>query len=76
MYFNKGVFGFILLVIGTMLLMEYRESLKQPYEEGIHIDYSIHCENGFVYKTLNKKRGTIQVFNSDGTPLKCGEIKK
>lgn len=49
----------------------YIESKKDPYEEGMHFNYSIHCENGFVYKTLN--RGTIQIFNSDGTPLKCGE---
>lgn len=29
--------------------------------------------NGFVYKSLDNRRGTIQVLNSDGTPLKCGE---
>jgi hypothetical protein len=45
---------------------------KDPYEEGMHFDYSIECENGFVYKTLPHRRGTIQVMNSDGTPLRCG----
>lgn len=61
------------LAIGSVLLMGYCESQKDPYEEGIHMDYSIQCENGFVYKSLNHRRGTIQVLNSDGTPLKCGE---
>jgi hypothetical protein len=42
------------------------------YSEGMHWDYNIHCENGFVYKTLNNRKGTIQVLNSDGTPLHCG----
>lgn len=58
---------------GSILLMGYCESQKDPYEEGMHMDYSIQCENGFVYKSLNHRRGTIQVLNSDGTPLKCGE---
>ena len=49
------------------------EQGKDPYEPGAHFDYSIECENGFVYKTLGERRGTIQVLNSDGTPLKCGE---
>lgn len=61
------------LAIGSILLMGYCESQKNPYEEGMHMDYSIQCENGFVYKSLNHRRGTIQVLNSDGTPLKCGE---
>jgi hypothetical protein len=46
------------------------ESKIDPYEEGMHFDYTITCENGFVYKSM-PHRGTIQVFNSDGTPLKC-----
>lgn len=49
----------------------YCESRKDPYEEGMHMDYSIICENGFVYK--QKNRGILQVFNSEGTPLKCGK---
>lgn len=61
------------LALGSVLLMGYCESQKDPYEEGMHMDYSIQCENGFVYKSLNHRRGTIQVLNSDGTPLKCGE---
>jgi len=67
---------FLFLVIFTILLFTaglYCESKKDPYEEGMHWDYSIHCENGYVYKTMNKVKGTIQVFNSDGTPLKCGQ---
>jgi hypothetical protein len=53
--------------------MGYCESQKDPYEEGIHLDYSIRCENGFVYQVLGRRQGIIQVLNSDGTPLKCGE---
>jgi len=65
-----GLFGGALLLL---LLAGYCESKKDPYEEGMHFNYSIECENGFVYKVLEHRRGTIQVLNSDGTPLKCGE---
>lgn len=64
--------GLILLMVLLIFLGLYIESKKDPYEVGTHWDYSIECENGYVYKTLSGKRGTIQVFNSDGTPLKCG----
>ena len=66
------ILGFILLVS----LGLYCESQKDPYEEGAHFDCSIECENGFVYKVLGHRRGTIQVLNSDGTPLKCGQKLK
>ena len=62
------IFAFTLMFIGIKC-----EQRKDPYEEGAHWDYSIECENGFVYKSLDSRRGTIQVLNSDGTPLKCGE---
>ncbi len=66
----------LLIVLFALTLVSfglYCESKKDPYEEGSHWSYSIQCENGFVYKTLDHHRGTIQVLNSDGTPLKCGE---
>lgn len=67
----------LLLIIGIPVFLFYLavkcEQSKDPYEEGMHFDYSIECENGFVYKSLDQRRGTIQVLNSDGTPLKCGE---
>jgi hypothetical protein len=49
------------------------EQGKDPYEPGSHLNYTIECENGFVYKCMGRDKGTIQVLNSDGTPLKCGE---
>jgi hypothetical protein len=49
-----------------------KHDMENPYSEGAHWDYHITCENGFVYKHISKK-GTIQVLNSDGTPLKCGK---
>lgn len=64
---------FIGSFIGVFTLAGYCESQKDPYEEGMHFDYSIECENGFVYKSMGRYRGTIQVLNSDGTPLKCGD---
>jgi hypothetical protein len=60
----------LLLFVLTFLGM-YCESQKEPYDVGIHWDYSILCENGFIYKQT--KHGTIQILNSDGTPLVCGE---
>lgn len=43
-----------------------------PYSEGTHWQYQIRCENGFVYKVRGRE-GAIQILNSDGTPLRCGE---
>jgi hypothetical protein len=64
---------FIGSFFGLLYLVAYCENQKDPYEEGSHWNYSIECENGFVYKSLDQRRGTIQVLNSDGTPLKCGD---
>lgn len=69
----KTLFGIIILTLGLVFLGMYRESTLDPYEEGAHWSYNITCENGYVYKTLSRNRGTIQIFNRDGTPLKCGE---
>ena len=69
----KTLIGFVLLALFLVTLGMYCESKKDPYEEGTHWNYSISCENGFVYKVLDQRRGTIQVLNSDGTPLRCGE---
>jgi hypothetical protein len=71
----KTMFSLILIVIIFITLGLYCESKKTPYDVGMHWDYSIICENGFIYKVLGNKRGTIQVLNSDGTPLKCGKVK-
>ena len=69
----RYLFGLIILIIGFLILSQYYYSKKDPYEVGMHWNYSISCENGFIYKTLDNRRGTIQIFNSDGTPLKCGQ---
>jgi hypothetical protein len=68
-------FTFLISCIAIILFgfAIYRESQIDKYKEGLHLDYSIECENGFVYKNLGHYRGTIQVLNSDGTPLKCGK---
>jgi hypothetical protein len=68
----KTLIGLFLFAVVLVTIGLYMESRKEPYEEGMHWSYSINCENGFVYKTLDHRRGTIQVLNSDGTPLKCG----
>lgn len=59
-----------LIFISLSIGCQYCESKKDPYEVGSHWDYSIVCENGFIYKI--KDRTAIQVLNSDGTPLRCG----
>jgi hypothetical protein len=69
----KTIIFFFALAIGMVIIAGYCESKMDPYEPGSHWDYSIECENGFVYKSLSNRRGTIQILNSDGTPLKCGE---
>ena len=60
------------MVILLLTFTFYYESKIDPYEEGMHMNYSITCENGFVYKSFGNKSGTIQIFNSDGKPLRCG----
>jgi len=69
----KTISFFTILAFTLMFIGITCERNKDPYEEGAHFDYSIECENGFVYKCLGHNRGTIQILNSDGTPLKCGE---
>ena len=58
------------LILSFFLLAACNDS--NPYEEGMHLDYNIHCEEGFLYKTMNQGRGTIPLLNSDGTRVKCG----
>ena len=65
----KNIGGFILL-IAVMFFIAKSCVPSDPYEQGMHWDYSIECENGFVYKVKN--RAAMQIFNSDGTPLRCG----
>ena len=69
----KTLISIVLLAVVLVVLGITCESYKDPYEVGMHWDYSITCENGFIYKSLSHSRGTLQIFNSDGTPLKCGE---
>jgi hypothetical protein len=65
----KTLLGFVLFIAIMFFIAKSCEP-SDPYEEGMHFDYRIECENGFVYKLKN--RISIQVLNSDGTPLKCG----
>jgi len=72
----KWMIGFIVLIMWFLILGYYCERTRDPYEEGMHMNYSIVCEGGWTYKVLPQRRGTIQVFHSDGTPMKCGEKRK
>jgi len=67
----RSMLFLILLAFGLTFLGIYCESKKDPYEIGMHWDYNIVCENGFIFK--QNRYGIIQVLNSDGTPLKCRE---
>lgn len=67
----KSMLFLILFASVLTFLGIYCESQKDPYEVGTHWDYSILCENGFIYKY--NRYGMILVLNTDGTPLKCGE---
>jgi hypothetical protein len=68
----RSMLFLILVAFGLTFLGIYCESKKDPYEIGMHWDYNIVCENGFIFK--QNRYGIIQVLNSDGTPLKCGEM--
>ncbi len=63
---------FFFAAIGIPLfLLQWCESKKDPLEEGMHMNYSIRCENGFKYKCIGNRGGTILLLNPDGTPMKC-----
>jgi hypothetical protein len=61
------IFAIIVIVIMTFFLAS--EDQKDPYSEGIHLDYHIQCKNGFKYKV--SRYGTIPLKNADGTDMKC-----
>jgi hypothetical protein len=65
----KTLLGFVLF-IAVIFSIALCCQPENPYEVGMHWDYHISCENGFVYKI--KHGAAMQIFNSDGTPLKCG----
>jgi len=71
----KTMLWLTLLIFLMLGLAIYHEGTIDPYEEGMHLDYKIECENGFVYKVKGSALSTrsIQVLNSDGTPLRCGK---
>ena len=50
----KTLLGLIILMATLVTLGMWHESTLDPYEEGMHWSYSIKCENGFVYKILDK----------------------
>lgn len=60
------IFGFI-----TAFVYSCFEQEKDPDSIGSHWDYSIFCEGGFKYKQM--RNSTIQMLNSDGTPLRCNK---
>lgn len=55
--------------------LTWLDAQQDPYAEGMHWDYSIRCEDGFLWKVLGNGRGTIPVLHSDGTHMRCGEIR-
>jgi len=54
------------------ILEKAKEMEKQRFD-----GYTISCENGIMCKIYGSSsssfRGVVQIFNSDGTPLKCGD---
>ena len=67
----KSLLFLIFFTFSCAFLAVYCESQKDPYEIGMHWDYTIICENGHIYK--QNRYGIIQILNSDGTLLKCRE---
>lgn len=67
----KTLVGILLFAIIGVMYIEYAESKRDPYQEGSHSNYRIECVNGFAFKV--RRKAAMQVFNSDGTPLKCGK---
>jgi len=70
---NRITKAFNKIIIIVTLVVIIQSCKDEPYSEGIHWDYSISCQDGFLYKSLDNHRGTIPVLNSDGTRLRCGK---
>ncbi len=69
----------LLLIIFTFLMFFIRfyfEEKQHEYEFGSHWEYSIVCENNYVYKILSNRRGVIQILNKNGKPKTCEGLKK
>jgi hypothetical protein len=62
----------LLLLCAVALIISSCER-SDPYEEGMHWNYSIICSDGFKFKVLSDKKGTLPCLNSDGTHLKCDQ---
>jgi len=74
---DYGCLLIISLAIFNLLLYLYGDRFfkrvdTNPYSEGSHGSYTIICENGFMYKSIYRG-GTIQLCNSDGTFVRCGQ---
>jgi hypothetical protein len=54
-------------------ILEKAKEMEQQRLDG----YTIACENGIMCEIYGSSsssfRGVVQIFNSDGTPLKCGD---
>jgi hypothetical protein len=72
---NIGIIMIFLIPFTGLAIMGYVDSKRPMYEEGWHMDYTIKYEQGFVYKVLPGKQGTILVLNQDGTPMKTSQVK-
>ena len=60
-----------LIMAVCMGTCSYLDSLQDPDEVGMHLEYNIKCEGGFKYKSINGSY--ILMLNSDGTPLRCNQ---
>jgi hypothetical protein len=67
----KDLIALLCLFIFSLMLMQYCESKKDPYKEGMHLDYHIMCVDGFKYKVVGG--ASFPCYNSDGTKLKCNQ---
>lgn len=60
----------ILIAISPLICEHFLHGPEGQYDEGMHSDYSIQCENGWMYK--QRYRNVYPVLNSDGTHARCG----
>lgn len=75
-YVKKGAtVAFVLALVGGVIALIVTGVPKDPYEEGSHWDYSIHCVDGFLWRK-SSELGTIPVLHSDGTHVRCGEKRR
>lgn len=69
----KGLLIFFFGGFALVVILQWHDAQQDPYAVGMHWDYSIRCEDGFLWRQRDGHGGTTPVLHTDGTQMRCGE---